>query len=211
MTNNKTAFARLERVLSPEYILKKNPGMQRLAKELKLAISRAGLAGANSMRETILDSPTGNDWKGPVLDDGDPPWSHGRQNIWRANNRPPINGKGGSVNNLIGSRLETGNMYNSVSYKRGKIVAGPDKRFKQDIVGGFGWPADQSGNIKDAPSSPMSRSRDSDTTNWRQDPRYFAMQEYGFGKTPGMNSQERASQAARNVLEAEINKLKRKK
>jgi hypothetical protein len=204
MTNNKTAFARLERVLSPEYILKNNPGMQKLAKELKLAISRAGLAGANSMRETILDSPTGND--GP-----EPLWSHTRKNIWRANNRPAINGKGGSVNNRTGSRLETGNMYNSVSYKRGKVVPGPDKRFKQDIVGGFGWPADESGNIKDAPSSPMSRSRDSDTPNWREDPRYFAMQEYGFGKTPGMNSQERASRAARNVLEAEINKLKRKK
>jgi hypothetical protein len=203
MTSNRETFLRLERRLSPEYILKNNPGMQRIARELKRAISRAGLAGANSMRETILNSPTGND--GP-----EPLWSHKRKNIWRANNRPAINGKGGSVNNLIGSRLETGNMYNSVSYKRGKIVAGPDKRFKQDIVGGFGWPADASGNIKDAPSSPMSRSRDSDTPNWREDPRYFAMQEYGFGKTPGMQSQQRAAQAAKNVLDIELAKIKRK-
>jgi hypothetical protein len=211
MTSNRETFLRLERRLSPEYILKNNPGMQRIARELKTAISRAGLAGANSMRETILNSPTGNNWNNsPILDGGNPPWTHGRQNIWRANNRPAINGKGGSVNNLIGSRLETGNMYNSVSYKRGKIVAGPDKRFKQDIVGGFGWPADASGNIKDAPSSPMSRSRDSDTPNWREDPRYFAMQEYGFGKTPGMQSQERAAQAAQSVLDVELAKIKRK-
>ena len=210
MSNNKKAFLNIERALSPDYILKNNPGMQRIAKELKRAISRAGLAGANSMRSTILDSPTGNNWNSPVLDGGPSPWSHRRQNIWRANNRPAINGKGGSVNNLEGSRMETGNMYNSVSYKRGKIVSGPDKRFKQDIVGGFGWPADSSGNIKDAPGSPMSRSRDSDTTNWRQDPRYFVMQEYGFGITPGMNSQDKARAAAQIVLDAEVARIKRK-
>lgn len=193
MPNNRSAFAKLERVLQPEYILKKNPAMQKLAREMRLAVSRAGKAGADSMRNTILYSPTGSLW-------------HDRRNIWRAANREPIAGK----SNQIGSRIETGNMYNSVSRKYGKIVSGKDKRYKQDIVGGFGWPADEMGNIKDAPSSPMSASRSPDTPNWRSDPRYFAMQEYGFDGTRGMNSQETASQAARQKLEEELNRLKRK-
>lgn len=195
--SNKSTFAKLERILSPEYILKNNPEMQKLARQLRLAVSRAGMAGAKSMRETILDSPTGSLW-------------HQRRNIWRAANRPAINGKDGSVNNSWGSRIETGNMYNSVSAKYGKIVPGKDKRFKQDIVGGFGWPASEMGEIKNAPSSPMSRSRNPDTSNWREDPRYFAMQEYGFGNTPGMNSQDRAAQVARTALKAELDKLRNK-
>ena len=195
--SNKSTFAKLERILSPEYILKNNPEMQKLARQLRLAVSRAGMAGAKSMRETILDSPTGSLW-------------HQRRNIWRAANRPAINNKDGSINNSWGSRIETGNMYNSVSAKYGKIVPGKDKRFKQDIVGGFGWPASEMGEIKNAPSSPMSRSRNPDTSNWREDPRYFAMQEYGFGNTPGMNSQDRAAQVARTVLKAELDKLRNK-
>ena len=197
MTSNKSQFAKLEKVLSPEYILKKNPAMQKLARELRVAVSRAGMAGAKSMRATILDSPTGSMW-------------HQRRNIWRGANRPPINGKDGSVNDTWGSRIETGNMYNSVSAKYGKVVPGRDKRFKQDVVGGFGWPADEMGTIKNAPSSQMSRSRSADTPNWRSDPRYFAMQEYGFGNTPGMNAQEKAAQAARAVLKAELEKLRNK-
>jgi hypothetical protein len=193
MPSNRSAFSKLERVLSPEYILKKNPAMQKLAREMRLAVSRAGKAGADSMRNTILYSPTGTLW-------------HDRRNIWRAANREPIAGK----SNQIGSRMETGNMYNSVSRKYGKIVPGKDKRYKQDIVGGFGWPADEMGNIKDAPSSPMSASRSPDTPNWRSDPRYFAMQEYGFDNTPGMNSQETASYAARKKLEEELNRLRKK-
>jgi hypothetical protein len=194
MPSNKSTFARLERVLQPEYLLKNNPGLQKLARQMRLAVSRAGKAGADSMRNTILYSPTGTLW-------------HDRRNIWRQANREPIAG----INNQIGSRIETGNMYNSVSRKYGKIVPGKDKRYKQDIVGGFGWPADEMGNIKDAPSSPISKSRMPDTPNWRSDPRYFAMQEYGFDNTPGMNSQETASLAARKKLEEELMKLKRKK
>lgn len=194
---NKRTFARLERVLSPEYILKKNPGMQQVARDLQRAVTRAGTEGARVMRDTILNSPTGNP-------------RHIQRNITRGKTRPPIAGKDGLVNNSWGSRLETGNMYNSVSFKRGKKVPGADARFKQDIIGGFGWPADTAGNIKDAPGSPMARSRQPDTTNWRSDPRYFAMQEYGFGDTPGMESQERASNAAREKLQEEIEALKRK-
>jgi len=194
---NKKAFIKLERVISPEYILRKNAGMQELAADLKRAVTRAGTRGARVMREVILDSPTGNP-------------RHIQRNITRERTRPPIAGKDGSVNNSWGSRLETGNMYNSVSFKRGKKVPGADARFKQDIIGGFGWPADAAGNIKDAPGSPMSRSRQPDTTNWRSDPRYFAMQEYGFGDTPGMNSQEKASEAASQKLREEIEALKRK-
>jgi hypothetical protein len=202
MINNRSTFLKLEQKLAPEYILKKNPAMQKLARELRLAISRAGLAGAKSMRETILNSPTGTIW-------------HERKNIWRAANKPAINGKDGSVNNDsgIGARLDSGNMYNSVSRKYGKVIPGKDKRYQQEIVGGFGWPADSSGNIKDAPSSPMSRSRDPDPVSpsmkpWRSDPNYFAIQEYE-GRNP-MNSQEKASAAAQIVLDAELAKIKRK-
>lgn len=198
MTRNRSEFLKLERRLSPDYILKNNPAMQKLAKDLKLAVSRAGLAGAKSMRATILDSPTGTIW-------------HRRTNIWRGQNKPAINGKDGSVNNSWGSRLDSGNMYNSVSRKYGKVVPGKDKRYKQDIVGGFGWPADSEGNIKNAPSSPMSRSRNPDPVKhsmkpWRSDPNYFAIQEYE-GRNP-MNSQEKAAIEAQKVLNAELDKIR---
>jgi hypothetical protein len=101
-------------------------------------------------------------------------------------------------------------MYNSVSYKRGKAVADSDRRRRQGVTGGFGWPATESGEIKNAPSSPISKSRNPDTPNWRSDPRYFAMQEYGFDNTPGMNSQETASYAARQKLEEELNRLRKR-
>ena len=165
--------------------------MQKRAREIKRAVTRAGMAGANSMRETILDSPTGSEW-------------HGRRNAFRAEYRPPI-GKG--VKNKPGSRIETGNMYNSVSYKRGKAIPDSDRRKKQGVMGGFGWPATELGIIRDAPSSPMANSRNPDRRNWRTDPRYFAMQEYGFDRTPGMNSQQTASKVAYDKLIEELAKL----
>ena len=190
MSNFKSQFAKVEKALSPEYILKKSPAMQKKAREIKRAVTRAGMAGAKSMRETILDSPTGSMW-------------HGRRNEFRARYRPAI---GNGVTNRGGSRIETGNMYNSVSYKRGKAVPDSDKRRKQGVMGGFGWPATEYGAIKDAPSSPMSKSRNPDTPNWRSDPRYFSMQEYGFGGTEGMNSQQTAAQKAQQVLREELKK-----
>lgn len=191
MTSFKSQFAKIEKKLSPEYILKKSPAMQKKAQEIKRAVTRAGMAGAKSMRETILDSPTGSLW-------------HGRRNAFRST-RPGIGTEG--VTNGSGSRIETGNMYNSVSYKRGKAIPNRDKRVKQDVAGGFGWPATEAGAIKDAPSSPMSKSRNPDTANWRSDPRYFSMQEYGFGSTPGMQSQNKASEIARAKLMEEFAKL----
>ena len=191
MSNFKSQFAKIEKALSPEYILKKSPAMKKKAAEIKRAVTRAGMAGAKSMRETILDSPTGSMW-------------HGRRNAFRAQYRPGIGTEG--VTNRAGSRIETGNMYNSVSYKRGKAVPDSDKRRKQGVMGGFGWPATEAGAIKDAPSSPMSKSRNPDTENWRSDPRYFSMQEYGFGGTPGMNSQQIAAQKAKQVLREELKK-----
>ena len=190
MSSFKSQFAKIEKALSPEYILKKSPAMQKKAREIKRAVTRAGMAGAKSMRETILDSPTGSMW-------------HGRRNAFRAQYRPAI---GNGIMNRDGSRIETGNMYNSVSYKRGKAVPDSDRRKKQGVTGGFGWPATQAGEIKDAPSSPMSKSRNPDTPNWRSDPRYFSMQEYGFGGTPGMNSQQTAAQLATQVLREELKK-----
>lgn len=191
MSSFKSQFVKIEKALSPEYILKKSPAMQKKAREIKTAVTRAGMAGAKSMRETILDSPTGSMW-------------HGRRNEFRAKYRPAI---GNGINNMDGSRIETGNMYNSVSYKRGKAIPDSDRRKRQGVTGGFGWPADQGGSIKDAPSSPMSKSRNPDRPNWRSDPKYFSMQEYGFGGTPGMNSQQTAAQIAQQVLRAELKKV----
>jgi hypothetical protein len=188
---------KLTGVISPEYILKKSPAAKKLAKDLRLAVSRAGMAGAKAMRERILDSPTGSDW-------------HVRRNAWRGMNRPSINGKDGPVNNSWGSRLETGNMYNSVSANYGKIVPGADRRRKQSIQGGFGWPATKDGNIKPAPSRPLNRSRQPDNINWGSDRNYFEMQEYGFGNTPGMNATQAGMEAARKKLIEEINRLRNK-
>jgi hypothetical protein len=188
---------KLTGVISPEYILKKSPAAKKLSKELRLAVSRAGIAGAKAMRERILDSPTGSDW-------------HTRRNAWRGMSRPSINGKDGPVNNSWGSRLETGNMYNSVSANYGKIVPGRDKRRMQSIQGGFGWPATKDGNIKPAPSRPLNRSRQPDTDNWGANRNYFEMQEYGFGETPGMHATDAGREAARKKLIEEINRLRNK-
>jgi hypothetical protein len=202
MTSFKSQFLKIEKRLSPEYILKKNPAMLKKAQEIKRAVTRAGMAGAKEMRKVILNSPTGSPW-------------HNRVNVWRAANKSSIMSKDGeSVNNNSGSgaRLDSGNMYNSVSYKRGKAIPDSDRRKRQGVTGGFGWPASQDGQIKDAPSSPLSRSRNPDPTEpgmkpWRNDPRYFVMQEYGFGSTPGMDSQRKASIEAEKVLKDELAKL----
>lgn len=191
MSSLKSQFIKIEKRLSPEYILKKNPAMKKKADAIKRAVTRAGMAGAKSMRETILDSPTGSLW-------------HGRRNAFRST-RQGIGSEG--VTNRAGSRIETGNMYNSVSYKRGKAIPDTDKRRRQGVSGGFGWPSSESGAIKDAPSGPMPNSREPDTLNWRSDPRYFAMQEYGFGNTPGMFSQQEAAGVARSKLMEELKKI----
>jgi hypothetical protein len=196
MPSVKSQFLKIEKRISPEYILKKSPAMQKKAAEIKRAVTRAGMAGAKSMRERILNSPTGSLW-------------HGRVNTFRAT-RPGIGTEG--VTNKNGSRIETGNMYNSVSYKRGKAIPDSDRRKRQGVAGGFGWPATETGEIKNAPSSPMSKSRNPDSKEpwmkpWRSDPRYFAMQEYGFGTTPGMDSQRKASIKAEEVLKDELAKL----
>lgn len=183
-------------LVSPEYILRKSKVAEKLANELRLAVSRAGMAGAKAMRERVLDSPTGSDW-------------HIRRNAWRGMNRPSINGKDGPVNNTWGSRIETGNMYNSISAKYGKIVPNRDKRKRQTISGGFGWPA-ADGRIKSAPSRPINRSRQPDTANWGVDRNYFELQEYGFGNTPGMHASDAGMEAARKKFIEEVNKLRRK-
>lgn len=191
MTSFTSQFGKIEKIISPEYILKKNPAMLKKAQKIKRAVTRAGVAGAKSMRETILDSPTGSLW-------------HGRKNEFRAT-RPGIGREG--VTNKAGSRIETGNMYNSVSYKRGKAIPDSDRRKRQGVTGGFGWPATEAGEIKNAPSSPMPGSREPDMANWRSDPRYFVMQEYGFDGTPGMFSQREAAKIAKAKLMEEFNKI----
>ncbi len=193
------AKIKLTGIVSPEYILKKSPAGKKLANEIRLAVSRAGIAGAKAMRERILDSPTGSDW-------------HTRRNAWRGMSRPSINGKDGPVNNSWGSRLETGNMYNSVSANYAKIVPGRDRRNRQNIVGGFGWPATSDGNIRQAPSRPINRSRQPDTRNWGADRNYFEMQEYGLGNIGSpMLSQEYGRIAALRKFNQEMERIRRKR
>lgn len=184
-------------VVSPEHILRRSKAAQSLANGLRLAVSRAGMAGAKAMRERILNSPTGNDW-------------HIRRNAWRGLNRPSINGKDGPVNNLWGSRLETGNMYNSVSAQYGKIVPNRDRRRMQTITGGFGWPASADGKIKSAPARPINRSRQPDRKNWGADRNYFEIQEYGLNGIRAMNSGDFGRAAAHKKFMEEINRLRRK-
>lgn len=186
-------------VISPDYILNKSPAGKKLANEIRLAVSRAGIAGAKAMRERILDSPTGTPW-------------HVKTNAWRGMNRPSINGKDGPVNNSWGSRLETGNMYNSVSANYGKIVPSRDRRNRQSVVGGFGWPATSGGSIKAAPSRPINRSRRPDEKNWGTDRNYFEMQEYGLGNINSpMLSQEYGRIAALKKFNEEMNRIRRKR
>ena len=181
--------------IPPEYIIK-SKGMEKLYDQMRKAAGRAARSGAMAMQERILNSPTNSEW-------------HKRRNAWRGQNRPSIGGKYvGPVNNTWGSRIETGNMYNLISASRGKIVPGKDRRYNQSIVASFGWPATEGGVIKDAPSSLLPQSRNPDTPNWREDPRYIAMQEYGFGKTPGMHAGEAGMEIARRRLIEEIRKIK---
>ncbi len=188
--NNSTSFK-----IPPEWIIKSKQ-MQKVYDEVRKAAGRAARSGAMAMQEVVLNSPTGTE-------------GHVRRNATRASKRPAIGGKYvGPVNNTWGSRIETGNMYNLISASFGKIVPGKDKRYRQSIVASFGWPATAEGRIKDAPSSPLPTSRMPDTPNWRSDPRYIAMQEYGGANTPAMHAGAQGAEAARRKLIEEIRKIK---
>lgn len=101
-----------------------------------------------------------------------------------------------------GSRIDTWTMFDSISKSRVKEVKPTDQRRRTSASVSFGFPADADGNIKDAPTSPT-RGQASD--NWRSDPNYFVMQEYGdsmFDEAtyPGMFSQKAGLEAAKNAF-----------
>jgi hypothetical protein len=166
---------------------KKYPWLQKVAEDLRDATTEAAKAGASAMRDTILNSPTGSDW-------------HVGINIQRGKRPPYIN--------MWGSRYETGTMYNSVDFRKGRITQAKDRRRRGSVNASFGWPATASGQIADAPTSPIGRKPDG--PGWRDDPKYFVMQEYGFNNegtaVPGMNSQKAGLDAAMIKIQQEMRK-----
>jgi len=160
---------------------KKYPWLQKVADDLRDATTEAARAGADAMRDKILDSPTGTNWhKGINKERGNP----------------------------IGARYETGTMWGSVASTRGRIVQNKDRRRRGSVQASFGWPATQSGDIADAPTTPMFRSPDG--PGWREDPKYFKMQEFGFDlegrKVPGMQAQEHGLKVAMIKIQEEVRK-----
>lgn len=160
----------------------------KVAKEAEVTRRAAGFAAfkaAEAMRDKILNSPT--------TEGGDTSSWHKKANAERGN---PEN-----------ARYETGTMFESVSRTRGKIVPNADRRKQSSVVASFGWPATESGTIKDAPVSPTTKgTRNPDGPGWRSDPRYFLMQEYGFDNEGdwvwGMWSQRVGAQAAKIAMDA---------
>jgi hypothetical protein len=146
------------------------------AQNVRKAVRFASRAAARAMKDKILDSPTGSKW-------------HSAINSMRGN--------------PDGARLETGTMYDAVASMEPKIVENADRRRQSAVVGGFGWPADANGNIKDA--SPRRRSQADPDGDWRTDPKYFMMQEYGFDLdgdfVPGMHAQQAGVEAFKTNLD----------
>jgi hypothetical protein len=157
------------------------PWLQKVANDLVKATDEAAKAGANAMRDKILDSPTNRPW------------------------HKAINKERG---NTPGARYETGTMYESVKAGKSKIVESKDRRRRGSVQGSFGWPATADGDIADAPMSPIVRNPDG--PGWREDPKYFRMQEFGFKledhRVPGMNSQVEGLKAAMIKIQSEMRK-----
>lgn len=162
---------------------KKYSWLQKVAEDLREITTIAAQAGANGMRDKILDSPTNN------------------PSGWHQ----AINAQRGNTPN---ARYETGTMFESVQARRGRIVQSKDRRRRGSVQASFGWPATSSGNIADAPMSPMVRQPDG--PGWREDPKYFVMQEFGFPhegrEVPGMQSQRHGLKAAMVKLQEETRK-----
>lgn len=158
---------------------KKYPWLEKVAEDMRRSAGYGAFKGADAMRGKILDSPTGSSWHKAInRDRGNPP----------------------------GARFETGTMYNSVSRTYGRIVPSRDARKRGSVTASFGWPADADGIIKDAPSAPKGRMPDG--PGWRDDPKYFLMQEYGFDNegrsVPGMRSQAAGVEAAKKAIQEEL-------
>ncbi len=160
---------------------KKYPWLQKVANDLAGATTEAAKAGKDAMQWKILTSPTGSSW------------------------HKAINDKRG---NPTGARYETGTMFNSVDFRKGRIVENKDRRRRGSVQASFGWPAAPDGTVDDAPTSPIGRSPDG--PGWREDPKYFLMQEFGFElegrNVPGMEAQKAGLDAAMIKIQTEMRK-----
>lgn len=107
-----------------------------------------------------------------------------------------------------GKRVDTFTMFDSIGRSRVREAKQRDRRRKGSASVSFGFPADENGNIKDAPAVPT---RGQASEKWRSDPNYFVMQEYGdsmFDEAfyPGMFSQEAGMDAAKTAFDMYMKK-----
>lgn len=111
-----------------------------------------------------------------------------------------------------GARYDTGTMYESIDRSKTLVKPGLDRRYRQQAVARFGFPANPDGTIADAPAAPARPSKN--PSRWREDPNYFAMQEYGDTEFdvfyPGMFSQTAGELAFRQDFDKRIEKIRRK-
>ncbi len=117
----------------------------------------------------------------------------------RVLNSPPTGSKSDD-----GKRVDTWTMYDSISRSRVREGKQKDRRRRTGASVSFGFPADENGNIKDAPMTPT---RVQANERWRSDPNYFVMQEYGdsmFDEAfyPGMFSQQAGMDAAKVAFDS---------
>jgi hypothetical protein len=155
-----------------------NARVARESEFIRRAVGYAAYKGAEAMRDKVLNSPTGTNW---------------HKAISRERGKPD-------------ARYETGTMFESIGRTYGKIIANQDRRKQSSAIASFGWPLDNSGIIKDAPMSPLTKGKQMpDGPGWRSDPKYFMMQEYGFNNegdmVPGMFSQRAGVEAAKLALD----------
>lgn len=108
-----------------------------------------------------------------------------------------------------GARVDTWTMFDSIGRSQVRAEKVQDRRRRRPLKFSFGFPADENGNIADAPTSPTRGG--SDNPRWRQDPNYFVMQEYGDDMFdvfyPGMYAQQEGRKAFIDSFE---NEMKRK-
>lgn len=185
MAKNNLALP-FERAIASAVKRAANAALAKTAEDMRRAVGYAAYHGAQAMRDKVLDSPTGTSW-------------HAHYSALRG--KP-------------GARYETGTMFNSISYTRGKIVESSDRRRRSHVTASFGWPTDSSGQIKDLPMNPQSkgsRMPDNPYGEWHSDPRYHMMQEYGFNlegtQVEGMFSMRAGQKAAEAKFVEFLNRM----
>lgn len=118
-------------------------------------------------------------------------------------NSPPTGNKADD-----GQRVETFTMFDSIGRSRVRETKQRDRRRRGSVSVSFGFPADENGNIKDAPPVPT---RGQASEKWRSDPNYFVMQEYGDSMFDeafyhGMFSQDVGIEAAKTAFDMYMKK-----